>query len=75
MGLRAFLRSGLYPWWGGETVHINERFYIGGDSLRGFADSGIGPAISLQVTRSAAISSGADRRRSIFRPACRMILA
>ncbi|MFH1158137.1 MAG: outer membrane protein assembly factor BamA [Pseudomonadota bacterium] len=29
--------------WGGETVRINERFYMGGDTLRGFADSGIGP--------------------------------
>ncbi len=29
--------------WGGETVRINERFYIGGDTLRGFEASGIGP--------------------------------
>lgn len=29
--------------WGDETVRINERFYIGGSTLRGFSDSGIGP--------------------------------
>lgn len=28
---------------GGEDVRINERFYIGGDTLRGFDDAGIGP--------------------------------
>jgi outer membrane protein insertion porin family len=27
----------------GETLRINERFYLGGDTLRGFEDSGIGP--------------------------------
>jgi len=35
--------AGYIAGWGGETVRINERFYIGGDSLRGFADSGLGP--------------------------------
>lgn len=29
--------------WGGEDVRINERFYIGGSTMRGFADGGIGP--------------------------------
>lgn len=29
--------------WGGEDIRINERFYIGGATLRGFNDSGIGP--------------------------------
>jgi outer membrane protein insertion porin family len=29
--------------WGSETVRINERFYIGGDTLRGFKQAGIGP--------------------------------
>lgn len=35
--------GGYVHGYGGETVHINERFYIGGDTLRGFKDSGIGP--------------------------------
>lgn len=34
---------GYVDGWGGETVRINERFSIGGDNLRGFADAGIGP--------------------------------
>lgn len=29
--------------YGNEDVRINERFYIGGDTLRGFEDGGIGP--------------------------------
>lgn len=29
--------------WGGESVHIHERFQLGGQNLRGFADGGIGP--------------------------------
>jgi outer membrane protein insertion porin family len=28
---------------GGETVRINERYYLGGSTLRGFASSGVGP--------------------------------
>ena len=35
--------GGYIQGYGGETVHINERFYIGGSTLRGFQDSGIGP--------------------------------
>lgn len=35
--------AGIAEGWGGETVRLSERFYIGGDNLRGFADSGIGP--------------------------------
>ncbi len=38
---------GAVSGWGGETVRINERFYLGGDTLRGFADAGIGPRDSL----------------------------
>jgi outer membrane protein insertion porin family len=29
--------------WGGDSVRINERFYLGGTTLRGFANGGIGP--------------------------------
>jgi outer membrane protein insertion porin family len=39
--------AGYVHGWGGETVHVNERFYIGGDTLRGFADAGIGPRDTL----------------------------
>ena len=35
--------AGYITGWGGEDVAINERFYLGGATLRGFADSGVGP--------------------------------
>jgi outer membrane protein insertion porin family len=35
--------AGAVQGYGGEDVRINERFYIGGATLRGFADGGIGP--------------------------------
>ncbi len=35
--------TGYMHAWGGDTIRINERFYLGGDNLRGFDDSGIGP--------------------------------
>lgn len=28
---------------GGEDVHINDRFFLGGDDLRGFRNAGVGP--------------------------------
>lgn len=34
---------GFVEGWGDETVRINERFYLGGDTLRGFDTSGVGP--------------------------------
>ncbi len=34
---------GVIEGYGGENVAINERFYLGGTSLRGFERSGIGP--------------------------------
>lgn len=40
----SFLGEGGYiVGFGGENVQINERFFIGGSSLRGFSRSGIGP--------------------------------
>ncbi len=35
--------AGYVHGWGGKTVRINERFFLGGDTLRGFADAGVGP--------------------------------
>ena len=39
--------SGSAGWlkdWGGYTDKIEDRFFLGGDDLRGFADGGIGPS-------------------------------
>jgi outer membrane protein insertion porin family len=35
--------AGYVGGWGGDTVRINDRFYEGGDSFRGFQIAGIGP--------------------------------
>jgi outer membrane protein insertion porin family len=37
------VRSGWIFGLGGQDVRINDRFFIGGSSLRGFKDAGIGP--------------------------------
>lgn len=41
--LNALAETGGITGWGGEDVRINERYFIGGDTLRGFSNSGIGP--------------------------------
>jgi outer membrane protein insertion porin family len=41
--------AGYINGWGGDTVRINDRFFEGGDSFRGFQIAGIGP----RDTRSA----------------------
>jgi outer membrane protein insertion porin family len=33
--------------WNGQQVLLQDRFFVGGDNLRGFADAGIGPRDSL----------------------------
>jgi len=35
--------AGYINGWGGDTVRINDRFYEGGDSFRGFQVAGVGP--------------------------------
>jgi outer membrane protein insertion porin family len=44
-GFRATLRgsAGLISGWGGDTVRINDRFFKGGSSFRGFDVAGLGP--------------------------------
>ncbi|MES2729646.1 MAG: outer membrane protein assembly factor BamA [Pseudomonadota bacterium] len=41
--LSGLLEAGLVEGYGDEAVSINERFFIGGNTLRGFDSSGIGP--------------------------------
>ncbi len=41
--LKGLLEGGYVFGWGDENVEINERFFIGGNTLRGFERSGIGP--------------------------------
>lgn len=35
--------GGIIEPWGGDAVRINERYYLGGASLRGFSNGGVGP--------------------------------
>lgn len=37
------VRGGYIEGWGGQNVRINDRFFVGGNNLRGFKDAGIGP--------------------------------
>lgn len=37
--------TGLLLSWGGDTARINDRFFKGGDSFRGFETAGIGPRV------------------------------
>jgi len=41
--LSALGEVGAIEGYGDENVRINERFYLGGSTLRGFEDSGVGP--------------------------------
>jgi len=42
---------------GGYTDKVEDRFFVGGDSLRGFADGGIGPYVEPQYNSSGAQTS------------------
>ncbi|MBU6235026.1 MAG: outer membrane protein assembly factor BamA [Alphaproteobacteria bacterium] len=41
--LSGLVEGGAIEGWGDETVRINERYSLGGNNLRGFSTSGIGP--------------------------------
>jgi outer membrane protein insertion porin family len=49
-------QAGYINGWGGDVVRINDRFFKGGDTFRGFQIAGIGPRdISLQTTNSSLV--------------------
>jgi outer membrane protein insertion porin family len=49
-------RAGYINGWGGDTVRINDRFFEGGDTFRGFQIAGIGPRdVSLSSTNSSLV--------------------
>lgn len=45
--LKLAAKAGHVMGYGGEDVRINDRFFIGGEDLRGFANQGIGPRDSV----------------------------
>ena len=60
-GFRATFRAnaGLISGWGGDTVRINDRFFKGGSSFRGFDVAGIGPRqLVVDDVTGAIISEG-----------------
>jgi outer membrane protein insertion porin family len=61
-GFRATFRgnAGLISGWGGDTVRINDRFFKGGSSFRGFDVAGIGPRQLLVDDVSGAIIDEGD---------------
>jgi len=50
--------AGYVEGWGGDTVRINDRFYKGGNTFRGFETAGIGPR-DLSFTRADALGGKA----------------
>ncbi len=50
--LSAHMNAGYITGWGGEDVRINDRFFKGGISFRGFDVAGIGPRIVALSTDS-----------------------
>ena len=41
--LKTLLKGGMIEGYGGKDININYRFFLGGSSLRGFRNAGIGP--------------------------------
>ena len=54
----AKLRAGYISGYGGQRVRLNERFFKGGDSFRGFKLAGIGPR-DIRVSGQSAIGGDA----------------
>jgi outer membrane protein insertion porin family len=50
--------AGYITGWGGDSVRINDRFFRGGDSFRGFQIAGIGPRdTTLQATQCSNVTN------------------
>ncbi|GGE35957.1 outer membrane protein assembly factor BamA [Marinicauda pacifica] len=50
--------TGLLLSWGGDTARINDRFFKGGNSFRGFETAGIGPRVVQRQTGTDELASG-----------------
>lgn len=56
--LRTGAEGGWIMGWGGEDVRINDRFFLGGPRIRGFAIRGIGPRSYRTCVNTSGCSSG-----------------
>ncbi|MCG8440531.1 MAG: outer membrane protein assembly factor BamA, partial [Caulobacterales bacterium] len=54
------LDAGYVAEWGGEEIRINDRFFKGGGSFRGFETAGIGPRVVNQVQSTGEINFSGD---------------
>lgn len=54
--LRSGIEGGWVFGWGGEDVRINDRFFLGGPRIRGFAIRGIGPR-SIRTCTAAGVEA------------------
>ncbi|MEE2524899.1 outer membrane protein assembly factor BamA [Hyphobacterium sp. HN65] len=52
------LNSGFIMGWGGDSVRINDRFFRGGNSFRGFEIAGIGPRVVVRDTTTGRLRGG-----------------
>jgi outer membrane protein insertion porin family len=52
--------AGYITGWGGDSVRINDRFFEGGDSFRGFQIAGIGPRDTTLQAQGCVSGSGTD---------------
>ena len=62
--------GGYIRGYGGEDVHLSNRFFIGGNNLRGFAFGGVGPRDNETDDRWEAISIMSARPRFASRWGC-----
>jgi len=56
---KLIIRAGYISGYGGQKVRLNERFFKGGDSFRGFAIAGIGPRDTQAQGQQTAIGGDA----------------
>ena len=52
------MRTGFTQPWGGDTVRINDRFFKGGNTFRGFETAGIGPRVVQRDTTTGELTPG-----------------
>jgi outer membrane protein insertion porin family len=61
----ALAEAGYMTGFGSEDVAINDRFFVGGDSMRGFKPAGIGPRDITAGTRRDALGGNRFARSSV----------
>jgi outer membrane protein insertion porin family len=52
------VNSGFIMGWGGDSIRINDRFFRGGNSFRGFEVAGVGPRVVVRDAASGRLLGG-----------------